>query len=443
MASEKELHAARVPLPEEPIHQIVAPITRFLHVEAASGCVLLAFSALALVLANSAVAESFLGFWKIPVGFDFGEFSVRHSLKHWINDGLMVVFFFVIGLEVKREVVLGELRDMRRAALPVAAAIGGMLVPAIVYLLLAPEGPARAGWGIPMATDIAFVVGALALLGPRVPASLRILLLSLAIADDIGAILVIAIGYTASLDMGALALGVGFIAVVVGAARLGVRSVSVYSVLGVVVWYFFEKSGVHATIAGVILGFLTPAHSWVSRGLLGENVSRVGHFLAGEGWQKASERRETLRRVELAVREASSPLERLEALLHPWVGFAIMPVFAFANAGVAVELSVLTDPVSISVMLGLLIGKPVGIVLASLLAVRLGIALLPDGIDTWVLIGAGCLAGIGFTMALFIAGLAVSGGDLDAAKLGTLTGSAISGVIGFTILRWRLQPAAV
>lgn len=437
-----EVRQALPDLPEQAIQQLVAPIHRFLHVEAASGVVLLACTLAALGLANSTFAEAYLSLWKSPVGIRVGAFELQHSLKHWINDGLMVVFFFVIGLEVKREIVRGELRDPRSAALPVAAALGGMIAPAAVYLLWQPGGPARDGWGIPMATDIAFVVGCLAVLGARVPQSLRVLLLSLAIADDVGAILVIAVGYTASLDWAALALGAACIGAVVAAARFGVRSIAVYTGLGVVTWFFFERSGVHATIAGVILGLLTPAESWVSGGLLRESVARSSEFLAGGGWPSPRQRRDALHRVERVVREASSPLERLEARLHPWVGFAIMPLFALANAGVAFTPRSLADPVAIAVLLGLVVGKPVGVVGASWLATRLRLAQLPADVDGAVLVGAGCLAGIGFTMSLFIAGLALDAATLDAAKVGILAGSALSGTVGLGILGWRLRPPA-
>jgi Na+:H+ antiporter, NhaA family len=424
-------------LPEEPIHRIVEPLARFLHVEAAGGVVLLACTALALGLANSPWSEAYLGFWKTPVGFEAGPFHMVHSLKHWINDALMALFFFVIGLEVKRELVLGELRDARRAALPIAAALGGMVAPAALYLALQAGTPGERGWGIPMATDIAFVVGCMAVLGPRVPSGLRVLLLSLAIADDIGAILVIAIGYTDELVPAALGLAAVAIVAVLGLARLGMRSVPAYAVLGVIAWFGFHESGVHATIAGVILGLATPAHSWVSPGRLADNAERVADFLRGEGWRSRSEKRAMLRKVEVSAREAVSPLERLEAALHPWSGFAIMPVFALANAGVRIHASDFGDPVAAAVMLGLVLGKPIGVVAASLLAVRLGLARLPDGVDLTSIVAGGCLAGIGFTMALFIAGLALAGPALDAAKVGILAASALSAALGMGLLLIR------
>ncbi len=428
--------------PREPIDRVTAPMARFLHVEAASGGVLLFFTALALLLANSPWADPFLALWRTPVSFGVGDAVVSHSLHHWINDGLMAVFFFVIGLEVKRELVLGYLRDLRTAALPIAAALGGMVAPAGIYLALQLGEPGEAGWGIPMATDIAFVVGCLALLGPRVPHGLRVLLLTLAIADDIGAILVIAVGYTAHLDVGALAAGAAGIGLVIAAQRLGVRSVGVYTLLGAAVWWCFHASGVHATIAGVILGLLTPTGSWVSRGLLAETVGRASEFLHGEGWERdpGSGQRALLRQVETAAREGVSPLERLEERLHPWVSFGIMPLFAFANAGVPFDPSSLRDPVAVSVAVGLFLGKPLGIVAFSFAAVRLGLARLPERV-TWGMVAAGgCLAGIGFTMALFIAGLALDEDALDAAKVGVLGASALAALLGMALLS-RLLPA--
>ena len=390
-------------LPRAPIDRLAGPFTRFLHVEAASGIVLLLFTAAALALANSPFAEGFLGIWKTQVGFEIGDFQMSHSLKHWINDGLMAVFFFVIGLEVKREIVLGELRDIRRAALPIAAALGGMVVPPAIYLSLQAGQPAEWGWGIPMATDIAFVVGCMAVLGSRIPHGLRVLLLSLAIADDIGAILVIAIGYTEAIHWGALAWGVAGIAGVSVLARLGVRSVGVYTVLGAGIWFAFHESGIHATIAGVILGLMTPARGYLSESLFGQILTRATQVIQGGGFEGLSDRAGRVRRFQQAAREPISPLEYLESSLHPWVAFLIMPLFALANAGVPFQLSDLGDPVALAVGISLVVGKPLGIVAFSALAVRLGLASLPEGVGWGALAGGGFLAGIGFTMALFIA----------------------------------------
>jgi NhaA family Na+:H+ antiporter len=421
-------------LPKDPIDTVVDPLKRFLHIEATSGIVLLVVTLTALILANSPLAKPFLAFWKIPLGFRIGSFQMNHSLQHWINDGLMAIFFFVIGLEVKRELVIGELQDLRQAALPLAAAIGGMLVPAAIYLLFHYGAPGERGWGIAMATDIAFVVGCLTVLGSRIPASLRIMLLSLAIADDIGAILVIAIGYTASLNLTVLVLGLVGIGVMIALMKIGVRNLAVYLMFMVLVWVAFHESGIHATIAGVIFGLLTPTEAWISEGRLGMIVQQTSCFLQGEGLTTAKKRYALLRDMEVAARKSISPLERFETELHPWVGFAIMPIFALANAGVTIEISDFTNPVAIAVMLGLLVGKPLGIVAFSWLAVRLGLARLPEGISWGVIAGGGFLAGIGFTMAIFIAGLALEGNLLDAAKVGIIVGSFLSAIVGVIIL---------
>lgn len=431
----------RPQLPRELVHRFTEPVVRFLHVEAASGVVLLICTLAALVLANSPWADAFLGFWKTPIGFHIGGFEANHYLAHWINDGLMAIFFFVIGLEVKREIVVGELRDIRRAALPIAAALGGMVFPAGVYLLLQHDGPAVRGWGIPMATDIAFVVGCMAVLGNRVPHGLRVMLLSLAIADDIGAILVIAIGYTESLDYAALAWAFAGVLTVMAAARIGVRGFLLYDVLGVLIWFAFHESGVHATIAGVILGLITPARSYISEGLFGQILARAGDVFRGEGWRDEPHRAEKLRQLRLAARETVSPLEYLETSLHPWVGFVIMPVFALANAGVPVAAGDLTSPMALAVAAGLLVGKPLGILAFSFLAIRLGVAALPTGVNWRMMAGGGFLAGIGFTMALFISALALEEPLLDQAKVGVLIGSALSAFIGVLILSLGRSPA--
>ncbi len=422
-------------VPKQPIDRIVGPLVRFLHIEAASGVVLMGCTLAALAAANSPLSASYLNFWETKVGFTFGDnFEFRHSLKHLINDGLMTIFFFVIGLEVKREIVLGELGDLRRAALPIAAALGGMVVPAGIYFAIQFGQPAARGWGIPMATDIAFVVGCMAVLGSRVPHSLRILLLSLAIVDDIGAILVIAIGYTDDLSwnwLGVAGLSIGVVHLL---TRVGVRRNSVYVAVGVVAWFAFHESGVHATIAGVILGLMSPAKSIVSEGLFGAFLHRASQVFQGGRWESQTHRADKVRQFQQITRETIAPLEYLENTLHPWTSFLIMPIFALANAGVPLQIADLNDSIAIAVVLGLVVGKPVGIVAFSWLAVKVGWARLPEGITWRVLTAAGFLAGIGFTMALFIAGLALSGDGLDTAKVGVLVGSAISGVLGVALM---------
>jgi NhaA family Na+:H+ antiporter len=375
----------------------LAPITRFLQIESASGIILLACAIAALILANSPWAAGFAAFWQQPFGFSLGQFNFHKPLVLWVNDGLMTLFFFVIGLEIKRELLFGELNDKAKAMLPAVASLGGMIVPAFVYLAFLWGKESAGGWGIPMATDIAFAVGFLALLGSRVPHSLKILLLALAIVDDIGATLVIALVYTENLSWPALAVGFAGFGVVALLRRIDVRQIPVYAVVGVAIWFAFLKSGVHPTVAGVILGLMTPA------------------------------------------RAPGSPLERLEAVLHPWVAFLIMPLFALANAGVAVRAGALGETLTLAVAAGLVVGKPIGVVAFSWLAERAGYVRLPTGTNYAMLVGIGCLAGVGFTMSLFIANLALHDAHLDQAKLGIMAGSAISTLIGCALL-WRFLP---
>ncbi len=421
-------------LPAAPIHRLTRPLTRFLHIESASGVVLLVCTAVALALANSPAAGWWAELWHTHIGVEVGHVRLGGELGHFlVNDLLMVVFFFVVGLEIKRELVIGELRDRRKAALPVAAAVGGMIVPALIYYALQRGQPGERGWGVPMATDIAFVVGVMALLGRRAPPGLKVMLLSLAIADDIGAVVVIAVFYSTGLSWGML----GAAAVALAAARLlsrsGVRSGGVYVLVGGSAWLAMLNSGVHPTIAGVALGLLTPSDAWVGAAAFRRTVADVLGRIEDPDIEVAGPEREMLA---FAARESVSPLERLEGRLHPWVAFIIMPLFALANAGVAVEVEHLRSPVSLAVAAGLFLGKPVGVMAFSLLAVRAGLARLPEGVSWTMVLGGGLLAGIGFTMSLFVAGLALSGDLLTAGKVGTLCGSAASGLAGAAVLIW-------
>lgn len=422
-------------LPHEMIHRITDPLARFLKIQAAAGAVLLLATLIAVALTNSIWSEPFLKFWEIKTGFHFGPHDLTRSLRHWINDGLMTIFFFVVALELKRELVLGELRSLRMALLPLAGALGGMLFPALFYLALMHGQPAMHGWGIVMATDTAFVIGCLALLGSRIPSSLRLFLLCLAIFDDIGAILVVAFGYGGTLNWSALGLGlIGFF-VVAAAERIGTRSVPVYSFLGIVIWLCFDASGIHPTITGVILGLMTPAYGWISDERLRSILDKILSYPAGDHWSGDTMDRRDLRQASTATREALSPVERLEIRLHPWVGFVIMPAFALANAGVEISIQALMQPVSLAIFFGLVCGKPIGVFAVSWLAVRFGIATLFSNLN-WPLIAAGSiLTGIGFTMSLFIAGLAFAPSALAAAKIGILAasiGAAAAGI--FTLI---------
>ncbi len=429
-------------LPVAPVERWLAPLQKFLHIESASGIVLLACTVLALILANSPVADWFAAIWKTPVEFKFGWFELKHgTLGHLvINDGLMVIFFFVVGLEIKRELVDGELRDVRKAMLPVFAALGGMIVPALVYLgFQYGQHPGERGWAIPMATDIAFVVGILALFGPRVPIGLKILLLSLAIVDDLGAVLIIAVVFTESISLSwLLAAGVG-LALMIFLRVVGVRSIALYVVVGIFIWLAVLQVGVHPTVAGVVMGLLTPTGPWVNeqtlRGVMNDALKHSAGVDPGS-------RQAELERVEFAAREARSPLHRLETTLHPWVAFGIMPLFALANAGVRLDVNAVAEPVALAVAAGLVIGKPVGILLFSVLAISLGISRRPEGVSWMLLVGGACLAGIGFTMALFINGLAFpeEGYQTQAAagKIGVLAGSVLSTLVGGVLLWFTL-----
>ena len=421
-------------LPRELADRFTRPFAQFVRIEAAAGVLLLLATGAAFGLANSRWSEPFLGFWETSVGIHFGSLNFSRSLQHWINDGLMTFFFFVVALELKRELVLGELRKLRMAALPFFGALGGMIVPVSLYLALMVGQLGAHGWGTVMATDTAFVMGCLALFGARIPPSLRLFLLSLAIFDDVGAILIVAVGYGDALNWAALAFAALGLAAVSGAARLGIRSVPIYFLLGGVIWLGFDASGIHATITGVILGLMTPTKIWVSDERLRAVFERVLSYPRGEHWSGNTTERRDLRRAGIAATEALSPLERLEMMLHPWVGFAIMPIFALANAGVVVSSADIGHPVFAAILAGLVIGKPLGVVAFTGLALRLGLAIKPSSLS-WALIVAGaCLTGIGFTMSLFIASLAYDAATLDAAKIGILSASAVSATGGLLVL---------
>jgi NhaA family Na+:H+ antiporter len=430
-------------LPVPRIWRFTRPLARFLQIESVSGAVLLICTAVALVLANLPTAEAYHAFWHLRVAVAIGSFTLGGELGHFfVSNVLMTIFFFVVGLEIKRELVAGELRDARKAALPVAAALGGMLVPAGIYMAMQARHvgtPPFRGWGVPMATDIAFVVGIMAVLGKRVPLGLKIMLLSLAIADDIGAVIVIAAFYSSGLDgFMLLYAGAGF-ALIRILNEVGVRSVTVYLVVGAFIWLAVYQSGVHPTVAGVMLGLLTPSEVWVGRDALRLSITDLQAQLASGLGETVMV--EDLELLAFAARESVSPLERLEHTLHPWVGFAIMPLFALANAGVHLELKALAEPVAVAVAVALLFGKPLGVVLFSALAVRLGVAKLPQGVSWLVLLGGGILAGIGFTMSLFVAGLAFPGHPelLAEAKIGIILGSVLSAVAGTALLLYALR----
>jgi NhaA family Na+:H+ antiporter len=423
-------------LPHEMADRFTKPFARFLKIEAVAGGLLLLSVLLALFLSNSSWSSTFLDFWETPIGLTFGALDFTRSLRHWINDGLMTLFFFLISLELKRGMVLGELRHLRTAALPFAAAMGGMLVPVSIYLVLTAGQAGMHGWGTVMATDTAFVVGCLALFGSRVPPALRLFLLSLAIFDDVGAIMVVAFGYSEPWNWLALALAALGLGAVACFARLGIRSIPIYFLLGGLIWLCFDASGIHATIVGVILGLMTPTRVWVSDARLRVSLGRVLDYPGGEHWSGDTEDRRDLRQAGRAVMESLSPVERLELMLHPWVGFVIVPVFALANAGVAITGADFGQPVSLAIFAGLFLGKPLGVILFSWFALRCGFATREESL-TWPFLVAGAsLTGIGFTMSLFIAGLAYAPAVLNAAKLGVLAASLFSAMAGLLMLVW-------
>jgi len=423
-------------LPKEPVDRLTSPFVRFLHIESAGGAVLLLFTVAALVLSNSPWADWFEHVWETSVGFQVGSFEFARSLREWINDGLMTLFFFLVALELKRQLVLGELNKPRMAALSIAAALGGMVMPAAIYLALQSGQPGQHGWGTVMATDTAFVIGCLALLGSRIPQSLRVFMLSLAIVDDIGAILVVAIGYSGHLLWWPLALaGLGLV-VILAMAKLGFRGFPLYILVGGLVWLAVDASGIHATITGVILGLMTPARRWVSDERLQAILGQVIAHPAGSEGSGDTQDRQTLQMAEVAARETLSPVERLEIMLHPWVGFVIMPLFAFANAGMPLSFSDLGGSVTVAIFFGFVLGKPAGILLFSWLAIRLRIAIRPPELTWRLLIGGSMLAGIGFTMALFIANMAFDQSLIGSAKLGIFLASVFSAVVGLTLLMW-------
>jgi NhaA family Na+:H+ antiporter len=423
-------------LPSEIADQLTRPFARFLKVESAAGVILLVATTAAIILSNSGLSGAASGFWETELGFHFGSADFSRSLRHWINDGLMTLFFFVVALELKRELVHGELRRFRMAAFSFAGALGGMLVPAALYLTLLYGKPGMNGWGTVMATDTAFVIGGLALLGSRVPAGLRLFLLTLAIFDDVGAILVVAIGYGGALSWIALVVAVVVVAAIAAAARVGIRSVPVYSFMGVGLWLALDASGIHPTLAGVVLGLITPAREWVTDQRLHAIFERVLSYPEGRHWSGDTADRADLRRAAVAAKEALSPVERLELRLHPWSGFVIMPIFALANAGVRLSRADVGDPIAGAVFVGLVVGKPIGVMAMSWLAARVGVATRPDGLKWSALAAGSLLTGIGFTMSLFIAGLAFDPARLGAAKIGILAASVVSGAAGLLTLRW-------
>jgi NhaA family Na+:H+ antiporter len=420
--------------------RFLRPAQAFVATEAASGAVLLAATVAALAWANSPWEGSYRNLWEAKLSLDASLFDISEDLRHAINEGLMAIFFFVAGLEIKRELLHGELASARRAALPVAAAIGGMAVPALIYTALNAGRAGGHGWGIPMATDIAFALGAFALLGRRVPFALKVFILALAIVDDLGAIVAIAVFYAGSISLDALAVAAVAILALVAAGRAGIRTVNVYVLIGALLWVAVLKSGVHATLAGVVLAALTPARPYYDRDRFGESVAGlVETFEHARRTGDSEAEQSAIGQIEGLARDSEAPLDRLERVLHPWVSYLIVPLFALANAGVEISghavRTAAESPVALGVLAGLVLGKPLGIFAFAWLALRLRLASLPGNVSLVHILGAGLLGGIGFTVSLFISGLAFESAELVVeAKLGILAASTLAAVAGFIYL---------
>lgn len=432
-----------VRLGERPIDVLMRPVRAFAQHNVAGALVLLVAGGAALVVANSALGEEYHRLLETEASLALGPFLLEKTLHHWVNDAVMGLFFFLVGLEIKREILLGGLRGVRSALLPAFAALGGMVVPAVVYLVVAPANLTH-GWGVPVATDIAFALGVLALVGKRAPSSLRLFLLALAIVDDIGAVIVIAIFYTADVSISALLVGACLYAVSIVANLLHVRSAVLYFLLGAGVWLAFSESGVHATTAAVLMAFTIPARTSVDGELVLRKLARLISQLRAAGLPPADlstpSQQALVDEMESVLDRASSPLHKIEEGLSHVVAFVVLPLFAFTNAGVELPDrpgAALGEPVLLAVVLGLCVGKPLGVTVFTWVAIKARLCAMPVGMTWRHVIGAGLLAGIGFTMALFISQLAFGGGeDLDSAKLAIIIASAFTGVAGWAWLRF-------
>jgi len=424
-----------------PFESLTSPLRAFAEAEHSGGVLLIACTVAALIWANSAWSESYFQLWHTKVTLRFGAAELSKGLHYWINDGLMAIFFLFVGLEIKREALYGELASAQKAALPIAGALGGMLVPAAFYFLLNRGGSGEAGWGIPMATDIAFALGVVALLGKRVPASLKVFLAALAIADDIGAVLVIAFFYTAAISWLSLLVAGSFLLELMIMNRLGARHPLIYALLGIGLWIAFLKSGIHATVAGVLLALTVPARQRIDVPAFLERSERSLDQIRraearGEVIEAIAAKGHAIEELVADCERVEPPMLRFEHALAPWVKHVIMPVFALANAGVALGApGALLNSISLGVMCGLVLGKPIGIVLFSWVATRSRLAALPGGVSWRQIVGAGMVAGIGFTMSLFIGNLAFGDSEaLEIAKVGILMASLVSGLAGAIVL---------
>ena len=436
---------------EKSFDLILTPFEEFIHRQTTSGLLLMGMAVLALVLANGPLASSYEHIIHTYISIGVGDWALKMTLHHWINDGLMALFFFVVGLELKRELLVGELANLRNATLPIAAAVGGMLVPALIYFAINPEGDAALGWGIPMATDIAFAIGALALLASRVPKALITFLVALAIVDDLGAVLVIAVFYTDTIALIPLAIAGGLFALLMIFNMSGIRKTTPYFIVAVLLWYALLQSGVHATLAGILGALSVPATPKYNPERFSEHVKELmQRFEASHQPGKSIMTNDALRAVvqtlENGVRSVEAPLQRLEHIWHMPVAYLVIPIFALANAGIALDFSTLgetfTHPVMIGVSLGLVLGKFIGITGFSWLVLKLGVAELPKDTRFTQIAGVSLLAGIGFTMSIFVAQLGFAERDnlLLMAKTGILAASLLAGIAGFIWLYLVSEP---
>jgi NhaA family Na+:H+ antiporter len=423
--------------------RLVRPVQDFIRTETSGGIILLIGAVIALVWVNSPWSDAYHRLFEHHLAFNVGFYAVDQPLHFWINDAAMVIFFFVVGMEIKRELVKGELKGIDRAALPAIAAVGGMVLPAAIFFAINVGGDGEHGWGIPMATDIAFALGLLAVLGRRISVQLRVFILALAIVDDIGAILVIAFFYSGDIQADSLLIAFALFAIVFAMNQARITALAPYFLVGAFCWIAVYESGIHATIAGVVLGLMTPANPYYTRGLFQETMGNL--FARFSGARNRQEEEEIVRQMDLLTEDSVAPLDRLEHMLHPFTSYLIVPLFAAANAGVSLNpgdvSDSITSAVSIGVALGLLIGKPVGIFTATWLAVRLGISKLPRGTSWSELAGAGMLGGVGFTVALFVNELAFDSESLvEQGKIGILAGSLFAAVLGTVALLLVAKP---
>ena len=427
---------------EKSFDKILTPFEEFIHQQTTSGLLLMGTAVLALILANGPLASDYAHFMHTSISLGVGSLSLQMSLHHLINDGLMTLFFFVVGLELKREILVGELAKLRNAALPIGAAIGGMLVPALIYFAINPSGDAAIGWGIPMATDIAFAIGALALLTSRVPKALITFLVALAIVDDLGAVLVIAVFYTDTISLAPLAVAAGLFALLIALNLSGVRKTAPYLLIAALLWYALLQSGVHATLAGILGALSVPAFPRYDPARFSNHVKDLmtrfdASHIQGQSIMTNDKLRSVVRTLENGVRSVEAPLQRLEHAWHIPVAYLVIPIFALANAGIPVELNSLgetfTHPVMLGVSIGLILGKFIGITGICWLLLKFNLAVLPKDTRFTQIAGVSLLAGIGFTMSIFVAELGFSHQEelLLMAKTGVLAGSFITGIAGF------------